>query len=302
LFASILATPVAALAQANPGAAQPALGLPMPDPKAMPSLDAALAVFEQSPDTVVAQVGSRAVTWGDVADAIRTMPPIVATLPLQQVYSTATIQLMQQKALADLADNSGLAKDPAVARHMRNAEDAALADEYLKRSIAPNITDQALHKLYKAVVDGQPGPDEVRARIIMAETKEQATILIQRLQAGADFAALAREASKDATAANGGDLGYARLDALSPEIGAVAFSLAPGQFTAFPVKSGYYWFIIKSEGRSQEPTPTYEQARQGLEQDVLHDGMPKLRNLALQGVKVTVIGPAGTTAPAKAAN
>ena len=81
-------------------AAQPLVGLPLPAIQADASLSATLAMFDQFAGTIVAEVGNRTVTWGDVADAIRAMPAIVSGLPVQQIYQNATVQLMQQKALA----------------------------------------------------------------------------------------------------------------------------------------------------------------------------------------------------------
>jgi peptidyl-prolyl cis-trans isomerase C len=262
--------------------APPLIGLPPPDFKAEASLNAALAELDRSATTVVAEVGSRAITRGDVADAIRAMPRIVSAIPLQQLYQSAAGQVMEQEALALIGTQAGLDKDPVVQRRMKNAADQALAGEVLRRSLAPNITDKALHAVYDALVANKPGPDEVQARIIMVNTKDEAATLIQRLQGGADFAALARDFSKDGTAASGGDLGFARLDMLAPEIGSVAFALAPGQITSFPVRCNNSWFIIKVEGRRQVAAPSFEAARDALEQDVIHAGVPALTRLALQ--------------------
>lgn len=260
-------------------------------------MEAALAVLDRSSGTVVAEVGSATVTWGDVADSIRSMPPIVGSVPFQQLYQRAAAQVMQVQALALLATQSGLDKDPIVQRRLKNAADQALAGEYMRRSLAPNITDKALRAVYDGAVAGKPGPEEVDARIIMVDSEDEATALIQRLQKGADFPQLARESSKDGTAENDGELGYARLDMLAPEIGSVVFALAPGQMTAFPVRSGNSWFILKVESRRQPPPPSFEVARTPLEQDVIHAGVPELRRMALQAVAIRYYGLAGKKQP-----
>jgi peptidyl-prolyl cis-trans isomerase C len=170
---------------------------------------------------------------------------------------------------------------------MRIAADQALANEVLRRSLAPHITEPALKALYDAEVAPKPGPEEVDVRIIMATTKEAAVSLLARLQAGADFASLARDESKDGTASRGGDLGYVRLEMLSPELGSVAFALAVGETTAFPVRSGGRWFIMRVEGRRQLGAPSFASSRVALEQDVIHAGVPMLMQEALKAAPVT---------------
>jgi peptidyl-prolyl cis-trans isomerase C len=174
-----------------------------------------------------------------------------------------------------------------------------MATDVLRRSLAPNITEKALRETYEAVVANKPAPEEVAARVIMVDTQDEAGAVIKRLQGGANFAAQARDFSKDGTAESGGDLGYARLDMFSPEIGAVIFALAPGQVTAYPVRSQNKWFVLRVESRRQPAAPTFEAARDALEQDVLHAGAPVLMEAALKSVPVVYHGLTGEKATDK---
>jgi peptidyl-prolyl cis-trans isomerase C len=293
LMVPILLLAVAGTATGRANAQTGAEGLPPPDVAAYASLQAAVAELERSADTVVAEVGPRKITWGDIADAIRAMPAIVGGVAFPALYQRAAMALMQQEAMALHGQTSGLDKDPVVQRRLRNAADQAMATEVLRRSLAPNLTEKALRETYVALVANKPAPEEVQARLIMVDTLEEATGLIKRLQDGASFAALANDFSKDGTAGNGGDLGYARLDMLSPEVGSVIFAMAPGQITAYPVKSQNKWFILRVEGRRQPPAPTFEAARGPLEQDVIHAGAPLLMQTALKAAPVAYYGPTG---------
>lgn len=275
-------------------------GLVPPDVNSDAALDAALAVLDRSANTVVAEVGLHTITWGDVADAIRALPPIVGNVPFPVVYQRTATQLVEQEALVLRGERAGLEKDPAVRRRMQNAADQAMATEVLRRSLAPNLTDKALFETYKALVANKPAPEEVSARLIMVDSQEQAETLIQRLQGGADFSALARDYSKDGTASNGGELGYVRLDMLSPEIGSVMFALAPGQTTAYPVRSHNAWFIVRVEGRRQPASPTFAAARDALEQDIIHAGAPALMSEAVKDAPVKYYGLTGRKATDKA--
>lgn len=279
--------------------AQP--GLPPPDIRSDIALRTALVELDRSATTVVAEVGPHTVTWGDIADAIRAMPPIVGNVPIQALYQRVAMQLIQQEALVLRGERAGLGKDPAMQRRMRNAADQAMAEEVLRRSLAPNLTNKALRATYDALVADKPAPEEVKARLIMVETRDQASMVIKRLQGGADFSALAHDFSKDGTAPDGGELGYVRLDMVSPEIGAVMFALAPGQTTAYPVRSHNSWFILQVEARRQPEAPTFEAARAALEQDIIHAGEPQLMSEAVKEAPVTYYGLTGRAATPPAA-
>lgn len=290
-LAAIVVSTTGALAQTS-GA--PPEGLPAPGPEAFASLQALEAELDRSGGTVVAEVGPHAVTWADIADVIRAMPPIAGGVPFPVLFQRAATRALEQEAVALRGETTGLDKDPVVRRRMRNAADQALATEVIRRSLAPNLTDQALHATFDALVANKPAPDEVDIRLIMTNTKAEATALIGQLHSGANFAELATKYSKDGTAPNGGELGYARQDVMSPEIGSVAFAMAPGQTTAYPVRSGNAWFIIRVESRRQPAAPTFEAARGPLEQDIIHAGAPFLMQQALKSAPVQYHGMAGT--------
>lgn len=268
-------------------------GLPEPSVASADALNAALVTLEHAPDTIVAEVGNRKVTWADVADVIRSWPAVVSGVPFQKLYEAAALQAMQQKALAVRAEAVGLDKDPNTQRRVRNAIDDTLAQALLRRSLKPNIAPKALRAVYDKVVAGKPGPEEVRVRVIVAASEDAAAGIIAQLAAGASFEHLAKTASEDGSASNGGDLGYVTLDMLSPEVGAVAFALPVGQTDAYPVRSGNRWFVIRVEGRRRGIAPGFAATHVALERDVLHAGAMALRKQALQTVPVHYYGLTG---------
>ena len=283
-FLAVMVAAGAGLAQIAPEPAR--YGLPAPDPQTVSSLDRLLAGLARSPDLVVADVGADSVNWGDVADSIRSMPRVVMGIPFEQLYQTATLQVMARKALAQVAASHGVDKEAAVARRMRNAAEDVLASEYLRRSLEPAVRDEALRPIYDREVAPKIIVDEVRARIIMVSSSEEAAGLITQLDHGADFGELAIKHSKDGTAPQGGDLGFVRLQALAPELGAVIFALAPGQIARFPVRSGAWWFVVRVEGRSQKGAPAFSEAREDLASDVMNARIPELKLTAVREVDV----------------
>jgi len=84
------------------------------------------------------------------------------------------------------------------------------------------------------IVDSVPTTAEhVHARHILVDTPQEAERILAQLQAGADFAALARTYSQDtSTRESGGDLGFfPRGILVAPEVDEAAFALQPGQFS-----------------------------------------------------------------------
>jgi parvulin-like peptidyl-prolyl isomerase len=82
-----------------------------------------------------------------------------------------------------------------------------------------------------------------------------ATTVMTRLEAGEDFATLAKEFSQDpGSKENGGELGWAGKGQFVPEFEQAIFEdLAVGEVTKTPVKTQYGFHIIKLIDRSQQP-------------------------------------------------
>lgn len=101
-------------------------------------------------------------------------------------------------------------------------------DEMREKLRSEMITTQMVNKIAETV---PLRVEHIQARHILASTDEEAQLLLGRLQAGEDFAELARTYSQDlSTRDTGGDLGYFPQGVLiSPEVEAAAFALQPGQ-------------------------------------------------------------------------
>src|SRR5215475_10090888 len=79
--------------------------------------------------------------------------------------------------------------------------------------------------------DSSADPKGLALRVIVVSTLEQARQILERLQAGYDFAALAKEKSVDPTANSGGFMGRMEPAALRPELREALKGVGPGQIS-----------------------------------------------------------------------
>jgi foldase protein PrsA len=143
-----------------------------------------------------------------------------------------------------------------------------------------SVTDEDVRKYYDENRDRFRAPDSREVAHILVDTKKKAQELYAELEAGADFAELAKDNSTDESSAqNGGQLpDPARKDgSLVPEFEKVAFELATGEISK-PVKSEYGWHIIKAltDTKPASTTP-FDQ----VEKDIREQLLQEKRNAAM---------------------
>ena len=275
-----------------PGAMKTAPSPLVPGDLTRPIFDTKTAIYgagtgmEKGAATIVAEVEGRAITLGDVGDAIHALPPALAQLPFETLYPGIVEQLIKQEAVVVRAQQQGLDEDPTVRRRVRTAADRTLANEWLRRELSRGVTETMLLDRYNREIAGKAVGEEVRARIILTPTEKDGLALIAELRAGADFAGVARRVSKDPTASIGGDLGFQTREGLAPEVSAVAFALPPGQMAQYPVRSGGNWFIVKVEERRRATPLAFPAAREILARGLEREGAESLSATIVSEMKV----------------
>ena len=141
------------------------------------------------------------------------------------------------------------------------------------------VADSDLQDLYAANKDRYVDPEKRRGRHILisieggneAAAKAQAEKVLAEVRAGKDFAALAKQYSKDSgSAAQGGDLGWAERSAFVGPFSDSLFSLKQGE-TSGLVKTEFGFHIIRLEGIEPGKARSYDDARAELEDEFRRD-------------------------------
>ena len=121
--------------------------------------------------------------------------------------------------------------------------------------------------------------EQVHARHILVGTREEAEQVLERLQGGEDFQALAAELSLD-TGSNemGGDLQWFPRGVMDPAFEEAAFALQPGEISE-PVEATYGFHIIAIEGHEEE-RDVDPYILQQLQQMAVQEWLTELRDAA----------------------
>ena len=116
-----------------------------------------------------------------------------------------------------------------------------------------------------------------------AAAKAKAQQVIERLNKGEDFAALAKELSEDpGSKDNGGVYENITPGQFVPEFDKAMFEdLQPGETTKEPVKTQFGYHVIRLISRGEGPAMTEEQAKQAIEQQIAQQ-LQQDRGQALQ--------------------
>ena len=221
-----------------------------------------------APDPVVARVDGDPILLSDVTAMARSLPEELRTASPQMVYPLIIDQIVATRAIVAAARRAGVDRDVEVRARIRRAEEQELAQALIAREIATRVDEAAVRARYDREIAARPAEEEVRARHILVPTETEAREALREIQGGADFATVSSRRSSGPGAREGGDLGFFKRGDLVPEFAAAAFALQPGQVSAAPVQTTFGWHIIRVEERRRAAPPSFEEARDGIRQQM----------------------------------
>ena len=215
-------------------------------------------------DPVVAKINGVEVRESDLA---------IAADDLGQELQNAPPEMRREHVLSYLADiiiisqageQKKLGDAPDFKQRLAFMRNKLLMGAMMQSEVKGSLTEEAMRETYDTAVKSMAGQEEVRARHILVDSEDEAKALVEQIKGGADFAALAKEKSKDPGSSEGGDLGYFTKEQMVPEFSEVAFKMYPGQVSN-PVKSQFGWHVIKVEDKRNRPVPDFDRVKDQIE-------------------------------------
>jgi len=254
--------------------------------------EAPAAAAPVSPDTVVATVGGEPITEADLSFAAEDLTQELGQMPPEQRKPFLLRVLIDMKVMAQAAREAGMADTPLFQQRLDYLEERALRRAYFAEAIANAVTEEAVRAEYdKFVADFVPS-EEIRASHILVADEEEAKAIKAELDAGADFATLAKEKSIDPGAANGGDLGYFGPGMMVAPFEEAAFALTDVGQISDPVQSQFGWHIIRLDDKRQSEPPAFEQVAGQLQQQLLMSTFDETVERLMEGVTIDIPDPA----------
>lgn len=258
-------------------------------------VSSAQAQAELDPGTVLATINGYEITEDEALMASQDFAEQLQQVPVEQRRAVIVDALIDLHLLATAGEDAGLADTASFERRMAYQRARTLRTAYLVEVLAADVDEAALRAAYDEIIAGFEPEEERRARHILLETQEAAQAVIEELDGGADFAALAAERSTGPSAPNGGDLGFFGRGRMVPVFEDAAFGLEVGDYTREPVESQFGWHVIFVEETRQTEAPSFgelgPQIQQGLLQQSFVDAIGALRDSAQITYEVEGIEP-----------
>jgi peptidyl-prolyl cis-trans isomerase C len=223
---------------------------------------------------VVATVGRTKITNSELQTRLATFPPQYSEA-LKNAENKARIldQMIDEQVFLEAAKKAGYAKDKEFRAQMEAAEKQLLMTYIIRDKIDTGL--EVTPEEVRAYFNNNPAQfaetEQRRLRHILVETESEANAVVSQLRRGADFAALAREKSKDATAQAGGELGWVQKGQLVPEFEAAAFAISrKGQISGV-VQTQFGFHVIELEEVNVRPQLGFEQVSEQIRQLLVNE-------------------------------
>ncbi|NNU50422.1 peptidylprolyl isomerase [Rhizobium sp. WYCCWR 11279] len=239
-------------------------------------------------DAVIAKVGTLEIHQSELDLAVANLDPQLAQLPDDQKKVAALSAAIDVKLLAADAATEKLDQTDEFKKRMQYLSDRELHNAYFKKHVVDIVTPEEVKARYDKEVAALPKQEEVHARHILVKTEDEAKDIIKQLDAGKDFAELAKEKSTDPNKSEGGDLGYFSRGRMVKEFEDAAFALEKGTYSKTPVKTDFGFHVIKVEDKRDAPPPPFDQVQDQVRQLVMRDKYLALLNQAKTSAKIEI--------------
>ncbi len=240
-------------------------------------------------DETVATVNGKPIKLSDIALADEEMGQALASLPEEKRFQYLLSMLIDRRIVAEVAASKKMQDDPMVKRREAYFDEKVMRDVYWVQLMRDRVGEKAVKAYYDENIAKAEAPTEAHAAHILVGTKAEADKILADIKGGKSFEDEAKAASKDSSAANGGDLGWFKKADMVPEFGNAVFALKPGQVSA-PVKTQFGWHVIKLIATRKAPKPTFEQAHDEIMRTLVRSEGNKVMEGLRKAAKIEIVG------------
>lgn len=190
-------------------------------------------------------------------------------------------QVGEALAVVKAAKDMGLQLTPRIAYEIKWAANRTLMSAYMEQiSKKWDLSEGAVRNYFKAHPDEFVMAEAVHVRHILVDTEAEADALYLSLTSGADFSAAAAEKSKDdASAQNGGDMGWLERGLIPTVLSDALFVNRKGIIK--PVESEAGWHVFEVVDIRKARPMTWDEAKEEAFQRLQRQNMAK----ALESVR-----------------
>lgn len=237
---------------------------------------------------VIAIINGQNVTNADFGTFVntrigQTVSP--ANLTPQQLSSLQEEYINRELLFQD-AVAKGLDKDPEVVAAIENQRHNIIAGYALRQMVSMPLSDKALQDAYKSLAS-KPVKQYLASHILV-KTEAEALDLITSLRQGGDFAKLARDNSLDASAQNGGQLGWLAAEQILQPVRDALGHLKTGSYSTTPVQSQFGWHVLKLDETRILPPPPFEEVKDDLSRHLHNENIAKYIAQLRQNSKIEI--------------
>lgn len=213
-------------------------------------------------ETVVARVNGVDITQSDLDFATSEVGSQLSQYRAADRRRILLEFIIENELLAAAAEAANLDSEEEFEARLKYHRRLALREAYFEKSIRGAVSEDEIRKIYDERIGAVKPEPQVRARHILVATKEEAEAVAERLKKGEDFAAVAKEKSKDPRA-EGGDLGFFGRGQMVKPFSEAAFALEVDEISE-PVQTPYGWHIIRIEEKRDRKPPSFEDVKDAL--------------------------------------
>lgn len=183
---------------------------------------------------------------------------------LQAEYDEYASQYGGEDALLELLDSYGMDVDDV----KKDMETYLLTFKVMEDDLG--ITEEEIKTYFEENKETYGQAAEVEASHILVEDETTAQEVIDKLNAGGDFAELAKEYSTDtANNEDGGNLGYFGTGEMAEAFETAAFAMEVGEVSSEPVETEYGFHIIKVTDKMEGKEAVFDEVKDTVYQDLL---------------------------------